>query len=323
MPKKRKSIADDEPSNDNKAVESKEKDTAPPAEKKKKTSTQHETKAKEEQETKGEILVDESKHTSTIEKGHIYFFYRPKVSTKQVKGADDVQKILMILKPYWSSSNKRHPTLIIVGRKKLPQIKRHERYWAFVDKSTAKLEDVTEPLKEHGYETKTKGEQTIQAARPMGEGVYAIGTHQGHSHLAYMLTLPDQLTEVQDAFNLEKQGSIIISVKNPDQPSPAGTGLGDSQKANFPSALKKAFAGRRFVSMETTEFLNYENCELMLIGAKKDVMAELGKTGKALEEMEIEDEEHIEYVGVDQALFDDLHLESKNNPVEPLKGEWK
>lgn len=84
----------------------------------------------------------------------------------------------------------------------------------------------------------------------------------------------------------------------------------------------EAFADRRFIQMETTEFLNYKDCELMLIGASKNVEKELGKAGKELKEMEKKDEEHIEHVGVDKSVFDELEIEKDKNPGSPLQGDW-
>ncbi|KAF7725977.1 hypothetical protein EC973_009123 [Apophysomyces ossiformis] len=293
--------------------------------KKRRLSKQEKEKEKEEKEEVkgGEIHVDEAKRTSTIEKGHIYFFYRPKLGTEKVETTDDVQRILIILKPFWSSTGNRKPTSIIIGRKHMPEVRTHERYWAFVEKSSAKLEEVTDRLEEHQYETKTRGDRTVKEARAMAQGVYAIATHAGHSHLAYMLTMPEKPSDVQKAFNIDKQSSLIISVKNPEKSSPPQAGLSKSQKAEFPKELMETFHDRRFVSMDTPDFLNYDNCELMLIGAKQDVTAELGKTGEALEDLTKEEEERIQYVGPKQTLFDELQLECKDHPIQPLEGKWE
>lgn len=137
-----------------------------------------------------------------------------------------------------------------------------------------------------------------------------------------MLTLPDEPHDVQKAFNIDKQASIVINVKNPDKGSPPGTGLPTKQKAEFPEELMKTFMDRRFTPLETSEYLNYNNCQLVLVGGTEDVKGELGKVGQELEKMEKEDEEQIKHVGVDKKVFDDLELEQKQNPVEPLKGNW-
>jgi hypothetical protein len=72
---------------------------------------------------------------------------------------------------------------------------------------------LTDAFKESSYETKTRGTRKIQPARPVAEGVYTITTHNGHSHLAYITTAPKEPGTVQEAFNIEKQSSLIISVK--------------------------------------------------------------------------------------------------------------
>jgi hypothetical protein len=53
----------------------------------------------------------------------------------------------------------------------------------------------------------------VHAARPVAEGVYMITTHNGHSHLAYITTAPREPGAVQEAFNIDKESSLIISIK--------------------------------------------------------------------------------------------------------------
>jgi hypothetical protein len=40
-----------------------------------------------------------------------------------------------------------------------------------------------------------------------------ITTHNGHSHLAYITTAPKEPGTVQEAFNIDKEASLIISIK--------------------------------------------------------------------------------------------------------------
>lgn len=53
----------------------------------------------------------------------------------------------------------------------------------------------------------------MHAARPVAEGVYMITTHNGHSHLAYITTAPREPGAVQEALNIDKESSLIISIK--------------------------------------------------------------------------------------------------------------
>jgi hypothetical protein len=124
--------------------------------------------------------------------------------------------------------------------------------------------------------------------------------------------LPDKPKEVQRALNIEEEASYIISVKNPDQPSPEGVGLDEDRQADFPKKLQGKFRGRRFADLDPSDFLNYEGAELLFIGATEDVSEGLG--------IELEAEEKSESTA---EIFKDLRLEKSQHPIEPLlKGEW-
>jgi hypothetical protein len=60
-----------------------------------------------------------------LEDGDIYFLYRPWVSDKDVESLDEVQRLLVVLHP-WARDRF---LLLIVGRKRLPDITSHERSW--------------------------------------------------------------------------------------------------------------------------------------------------------------------------------------------------
>jgi hypothetical protein len=75
--------------------------------------------------------------------------------------------------------------------------------------------------------------------------------------------------------------------------------------------------------METTQFLNYANCEILLIGATDNLIQELGEVGEELHDLEEEDEFKVQGSGVEDFIFDELKLEKNNVPIQPLHGEWK
>ncbi len=65
------------------------------------------------------------------------------------------------------------------------------RYWAFVEKATDDIKEIHRILDPEHYSTETRGERTVGAARPAGEGFYGIIPHEkGHTHLVYFLELP-------------------------------------------------------------------------------------------------------------------------------------
>jgi hypothetical protein len=246
-----------------------------------------------------------------LEQGDIYFLYRPQVSEKEarVRSPKEIQRFYMVLKP----QGKRRYRLMMVPKKQLPTSRKGgEKLWGFVDKVSSKALEVEDELDRREYQTKTRGERVQPEARPAGEGVYAIVEHGDHTHLAYVLELPDLPGEVQKSLNIAEEASYIISVKNPEQPSPKGLGLDESSQADFPKKLQDRFRGRRFVKVAPPEFLNHEGAELLLIGAPGDAYEDLG--------IELEDEDESESTA---EIFRDLRLEKSQHPTEPLlKGKW-
>jgi hypothetical protein len=246
-----------------------------------------------------------------LEHGNIYFFYRPKVEAQAVKGVDDVQRLYMILSPHGKHSYR----LIIVGEKRLPAVTRggDRKSWGFIEKVAHQAEDVEDELDPETHRTKTRGERHQPAARPAGEGVYAIVRHGDHTHLAYVLELPAEPGEVQRALNIVEEGSYIISVKNPEAPSPPGLGLDEARRAHFPKELLERFGGRRFISVDPPDFLDYEGAEILLIGAGQGISEEHG--------LHLNPEHETEATA---EIFNHLRLEKSLHPTMPLlKGRWE
>jgi hypothetical protein len=246
-----------------------------------------------------------------LERGDIYFAYRPKIEAQAARGFEDVQRLYMILSPHGKPTYR----LIIIGEKRLPAVSGggDRKSWGFVEKVATRAEEVEDELDPETYRTETRGERQVPAARPAGEGIYAIVRHGGHTHLAYALELPPKPGEVQRALNIVSEGSYIISVKNPEAPSAPGTGLDESRRARFPKKLQERFEGRRFIPVDPPDFLDYEGAEILLVGARQDVFGELG--------LQLETERETEATA---EIFNDLKLERSLHPLTPLfKGKWE
>lgn len=76
-----------------------------------------------------------------MEQGDIYFFYRPKKNSQDVKSTEDVRRFFMVIAPedkYSKSNNKNQfYRLFVIGKKSLPEIRKSEartseRFWARV-----------------------------------------------------------------------------------------------------------------------------------------------------------------------------------------------
>lgn len=207
-----------------------------------------------------------------LERGDVFFFYRPRMDVEDVRGAGDIARLMVVLDP-----DGRGPArLLVVGRKHLPDPARHERAWAFVDAVAERPDGLRDALLPRTYETRTRGVRVRPAARPAGEGRYVVAVHERHSHLAYGLELPSEPGEAQHLLNVRREGSFIVAVRNPDAPAPSGTGLPRRRRPQLPAEVRERFGDRRWHALDDPGLLNHPGVELVLIGARDDVESELG-----------------------------------------------
>lgn len=287
--------------------------------------------------TKGKVAEEKKEihESKLLEKGHIYFFYRPKVEHHEAHSASDVQRLYMLLRPQAEiGAPLGKNRLFLLCNKKLPNVKRHDRFWGFVENASSNIDDITAILEPAVYTTATTGERHLEGCRPCGCGVYGIVHHlegvyrsKQHTHLAYVLEVPENIGTVQHAFNIEKEGSFILAVKNPT--STTWKGLSVKQRADYPKDLQDKFEGKHFIPVEPTSLLDYDGAEVMVIGAKENIVEELGKVGKDLEhtaeveEYELGERDH-RYNLAEEEVFKGLHMHHKEHPAKPLlEGKWE
>ncbi|KAK1577313.1 hypothetical protein Q3G72_020610 [Acer saccharum] len=176
---------------------------------------------------------------------------------------------------------------IVIGKKSLPDPSKKSRpYWGFVEMVTTKIQDVKAALGAEEYDTTTKGHRRNSPSRALGEGVYRILRHNPgkrmHTHLIYKLEFPpeDKENKPQESLNIEREGSFLIQIKNPDQHGGGSSsqfrGLQNKRKAVFPAHLQGQFGHKRYCPADPPDFLNYEGCEFLLISASDDIEKELG-----------------------------------------------
>lgn len=247
-----------------------------------------------------------------IEQGDIFFFYRPKVDTEEVEDLGDVQRFYMITAP---DDNTKY-RLFLIGQKQLPEIVEgkstsEEKNWALNILTTSNPKDIQKELMPAEYTTQTRGKRRLAAAVPAGEGKYVIVKHDNHTELAYVLELPETPGPTQREFEIKKEASYIISVKNPDVKVPGF--VASEKNPEYPNTLKEKFVDKRWINVEEPDFLNYENTQLLLIGArKKNVEEELG--------IDIDEEKETERSA---DLFKELKVRKEQIPLKPLlKGKF-
>jgi hypothetical protein len=242
-----------------------------------------------------------------IEQGDIFFFYRPKVDTKEVKDISNVQRFYMATAPEGGKYR-----LFVVGQKQMPEIAEgrstaSERNWALNVLTTPNPDDIRKELLPAEYPTETKGTRRIGAAAPAGEGKYSIVEHDNHTELAYVLELPEVPGPAQREFEIKKEASYIMSVKNPDI-QVRGFAAFENRKPQYPSSVKEKFRDKRWINIDDPDLLNYENAQILLIGArKKDVEEELG----------IDLNEERENANTAE-LFRELKVKKEQVPLKPL-----
>ena len=252
------------------------------------------------------------KGSEIIEQGDIFFFYRPKVDTEEVERIKDVQRFYMITSP--EKRNKNIYRLFLIGQKQLPEIVEgrstsKERNWALNVLTTSNSEDIRRELLPAEYITETRGKRRIAAAVPVGEGKYCIVKHDNHTELAYILELPKIPGSTQREFEIKKEASYIISVKNPDITVPGYAAFStEDKKPKYPKHIMEEFGDRRWIDVEDPELLNYENTQVLLIGArKKDVEEELG--------IEINEQRETDKSA---DMFKELKIRKEQVPLKPL-----
>jgi len=150
-----------------------------------------------------------------VEKGDVYFFYRPKVNVEKMQGLGDVQRLHVVLAPDEEDAAR----LFVVGKKRMPKIikskpKSTAREWMMND-MTGKPKEIGKALAPLEYDTKTRGEQEQGEAIPVGEGRYVIFERDNSSRLAYRLSSPAKSGKAQEELGILAEASYVISVRNP------------------------------------------------------------------------------------------------------------
>jgi hypothetical protein len=238
--------------------------------------------------------------SSILEKGIIYFFFRPRVNITDPQGIEDVAHSYIVLRPLplgaklgegpLEDAGNAH--LLALPKKMLPKSGR-DRFLVFVEKGEASIKELREGFAGNEYATKTSryilfsilrkdsglmgnSTSTTEPVTPFAEGIYAITSTGRESHLACHLTVPPSIGEIQKELGLHEQGSFVVSVKNPETPSPGNAGL--DNPAKYPEELQKKFRGLRWMPLEP-ELLKYEGTQVLLIG---ETMGDLEKSDEEM-----------------------------------------
>jgi hypothetical protein len=179
--------------------------------------------------------------SNILEKGIVYFFIRNRVGIDDSESVGDLQRTYFVLRPLpigaelgdGAIPDANNNRLFALPKKVFPK-SANDRFMAFVEKSNTSIQNLKDNFFQGTeYKTQTSGTRQNNPVAPVGEGVYAITrTEDRSTHLAFALTIPTELGEVQTDLGLRAQGSFHISVKNPERPGPASARL--PQGPGFP-----------------------------------------------------------------------------------------
>ncbi|POR39210.1 Uncharacterized protein TPAR_00586 [Tolypocladium paradoxum] len=240
--------------------------------------------------------------TSILETGIISFFIRGRVGIEDPDAISDIAQTYILLRPMAQAGksvkgltgNTSATRLLVLPKKVLPS--RGERFMLFVEKANASDDEIKDDfLASSDYETKTAGTHHTPAATQVGEGIYAITTTGRETHLAYMMTLPKKLGNIQREMGLKDRGSFIMSTKNPLYKGPPNAQLPTGP--NFSKEILEDFRSLRWLPSNPAH-LDYVNAQFLLIGesssldkavGSQEADDGMGETLEVLEDQEVED----------------------------------
>lgn len=274
---------------------------------------------------------EEALPSSILEKGIIYFFFRGRVGIDEPNSVTDVARSYIVLRPIPPGAKLGAGPIgdaganrILALPKKVLPVSGKDRFLTYVEKAKSSMNDIKDQFSSSEYATKTAGTRHTPAAAPIGEGVYAITQTGGSTHLAYILTLPEELDDVQKGIGLRQRGSFTTSAKNPQSSAPANAQL--PQGADYPKEILDEFRGRGWMPLQP-KLLDYEFTQFLIIGhgegsLEKATQPQDGEDQKdeketpmeEMEKLEREDESRVKGLDGDHAVFVDLGFSSKEYP---------
>jgi hypothetical protein len=264
----------------------------------------------EKNTTAASSSIPSSKQTTVLEQGDIFFFYRPKIRSDKVESIEDVRRFFMVLAPE-PKNRKDLYRLFVIGKKSLPEIRQtearsSERYWARVGGIFDHPEQLTKELMSKEF-------REGDAARPVGEGKYAIINHRNkHTELAFVLELPSEPGEAQKELGIEKEASYIVTVINPKIPKIADDLPSTENTPRYTESILNEFnENENFVPLSRNiKFIDYQNAQIILVGAREGRDTVKQELGIALEN-ENENEQSAD-------IFTRLRVQKEQVPIRPL-----
>lgn len=251
--------------------------------------------------------------SNIMEKGIIYFFTRGRVGINDPNSPQDLQRSFFVLRPLPPGAKLTDGAIQDVGNNRLIALPKKvwpksgkDKFMCFVEKGKTTMADLKETFFQGSeYSTKTVGTRQTPEVTPVGEGVYAMtSTGEGRTttHLAYMLTIPTEIGEVQKDIGLAEKGSFVLSMKNPESGGPSYAQLPSTP--DWPKEIQDEFGSLGWLPAKP-HHLDYASASMLLIGegfdgaaleptAQDDKNDDKEDPKEELEKLEGEDEQRID-----------------------------
>jgi hypothetical protein len=248
----------------------------------------------------------------------------------------DLQRSFMVLRPLPSGGKITNGVVQDVGNNRVIAVPKkvwpksgQDKFMSFVEKAGATMDQLKDEFFQGStYSTKTTGTRHTPPITPIGEGVYAMtstGSGRTTTHLSYMLTIPQELGDLQKDVGLAEKGSFVLSSKNPKASQPSNAAL--PQGPEWPQEIQEEFGSLGWLPTKPAH-LDYANAQFLLIGEsfnaegiEKDAKDDKKETPEEeLEKLEHEDELRIEHIKGDDTIFADLGISAKDYPS--VKTTW-
>lgn len=264
----------------------------------------------------------EAQPSNILEKGIIYFFTRGRVGTDNPDSVQDLQRSFMVMRPLPAGAKltdgavqeMNNLRLLALPKKVWPK-GGNDKFMSFVEQAGTTMAELKDSFFAGSeYSTKTTGTNHTPNVTLVGEGVYAFtntGGGRGASHLAYMLTVPSELGEVQQDIGIKEKGSFVISLKNPESSGPANAQL--PQGPSWPSEFIEEFGGRGWMPAEP-KHLDYANAQILMIGEDFERSGNLEPNPKDEKDdaKEVPEEELKKLEGEDEQRFEHMKGTSRS-----------
>ncbi|OAY67838.1 hypothetical protein ACMD2_10633 [Ananas comosus] len=236
-----------------------------------------------------EVKTRPEPNVEILEKGEIFFFYRPKVNKEEAQGPDDVQRIYIVLRPQSGKQpveEKQASESGKEGRKKGRSIKEGS------GKQPVEEKQASEPGKEGRKKGQSKeaSKQRHRRRRPRTErntirdagratdrlrgrwrraciASYATSRRGGRvgrsTPTSSTSSIPPSGSEgePQESFNVEREASFLIQVKNPEVGRGDGSDIGggfrglQTKRRRIPGAPARAVRGEALHTRRPTGLL--------------------------------------------------------------------